>query len=131
MRKMTGCSETEPKSVKLATPRAQALTLFGPRTLVAGEAELRARVYTAVNPVNAIDDILLNDVVCAESDILRWRRARNKMIAENMRSPLENVLRGQIKSPMTLEELAAALVQERGLEPNRADEVARVYLREA
>jgi hypothetical protein len=40
----------------------------------AAYAELLARVHAAVQPVDMVDEILINDTVALQWDLLRWRR---------------------------------------------------------
>ena len=56
-------------------------SVFGPPLVLEGEDaaaydELLARVRAAVKPIDVIDEMLVNDVVCLQWETLRWRRVK-------------------------------------------------------
>ena len=60
-------------------------SLFGPPPILEGEDaaaydELFGRVCAAIKPVDVIDEMLANDVVCLHWDILRLRRLKTSLI---------------------------------------------------
>jgi len=66
--------------------------------------ELLARVYAAVQPVNIIEEILINDVVFLEWEVLRWRRLKLSAMQAIGRKALENFLVKQLESNYALHE---------------------------
>jgi len=101
-------SKSETKTVARGIPgRAQRGALFGPPLLLEGEDaaaydELLARVYAAVQPVNIIEEILINDFVFLEWEVLRWRRLKWSAMQETRRKALKNFLVKQLESDYAL-----------------------------
>ena len=59
--------------------------LFGSPVLLAGEDdatyyELLSRVRTAINPVDIIDEMFIDNVVSLEWEVLRWRRLKSSLM---------------------------------------------------
>jgi hypothetical protein len=103
-------SKSKPKTVERDIPgRAQLGALFGPPLLLEGEDaaaydELLARVYAAVQPLNIIEEILINDFVFLEWEVLRWRRLKWSVMQATRRKALENFLVKQLESNYALHE---------------------------
>jgi hypothetical protein len=84
--------------VTAAAGRVQRLPFFGPPPLLPGEDatvydELVARICAAVEPVDIIDEILLNDFIFLEWDILRLRRVKASLLKRASHESLEGFLR--------------------------------------
>ena len=83
--------------------------LFGPPLLLQGEDpaaydELLARVNAAVQPVNIIEEILINDFVFLEWEVLRGRRLKWSVMQAIGRKALQEFLVKQLESNYALHE---------------------------
>jgi hypothetical protein len=93
-------SQTKSKMSPLA--KVQSLTLFAPRQLVlqgedpAAYDELLGRVYSAVKPVDIIDEMLIADVVSSEWEVLRWRRLKSSLMQMRGLRAVEDFLSGHL-----------------------------------
>ena len=72
-------------------------SVFGPPLVLEGEDaaaydELFARVCAAVKPIDVIDEMLVNDVVCLQWETLRWRRVKLSLIKASLNTPLQYFL---------------------------------------
>jgi hypothetical protein len=89
---------------KSKTPLAkiQSQTLFGSRQLVLRDEdpalhdELLGRVYSAVRPVDFIDEMFIVDVVSLEWEVLRWRRLKSSLIQMRGLRAVEDFLKGYL-----------------------------------
>ncbi len=66
--------------ISAAAPAAR-MAPFGPPLLLEGEDavaydQLLARICTAVNPVDFIDEMFIADVIFLQWEVLRWRRLK-------------------------------------------------------
>jgi hypothetical protein len=80
-----------------SSSKAPSWRLFGPPPVLAGEDvdafdELFRRVSEAVQPVDAIDEILVADVVSLEWEVLRWRRLKAGLLRRRHASVDEQLL---------------------------------------
>jgi hypothetical protein len=66
--------------------------------------DLLARVYAAVQPVNIIEEILINDFVFLEWEVSRWRRLKWSAMQAIGRKALESFLVKQLESNYALHE---------------------------
>ena len=89
------------KRVKQSRPNpdksALDLSLFGPPQLLQGEnpeeyAELLARITAAANPLDAIEEIFVDDVTRLQWEILRWQRLKTSLIKKATSKALERFL---------------------------------------
>jgi hypothetical protein len=82
--------------VSTAAPAAR-LATFGPPLLIEGEDavaydQLLARICTAVNPVDIIDEMFISDVISLEWEVLRWRRLKLSLMGACGLKALEQFL---------------------------------------
>ena len=75
-------AESKSKSITLVPAR---LDLFGPPQLLDGEdaaayEKLRAHIYEAAKPADAIEEMFIADVVALQWEVLRWRRLKVGLI---------------------------------------------------
>jgi hypothetical protein len=98
-------SNANPKTKSKTSGRTpatlQRLRLFGPPPLLEGEDAaaydaLFAGVHAAVKPVDAIDEMLVADVVELEWEVLRWRRLESTLVRVYQREALKEFLDGQL-----------------------------------
>jgi hypothetical protein len=71
--------------------------LFGQPLLLEGEdpaayEELLARLYAAVEPLDVIDEIFIDDTISLQWDVLRWRRSKSSLIRARGLAALERFL---------------------------------------
>jgi hypothetical protein len=97
---------------KTVIPRR--LALFGRPLLLRGEDVaaydgLFAGVYTAVKPVDTLEEMLVADVVALEWEVLRWRRLKSTLLRECEREALETFLGGEIDYNLYSEDFADRL----------------------
>jgi hypothetical protein len=113
-------SRKSKNTTKVATSsvsgQAQRLALFGPPLLLEGEDaaaydELLARVYAAVQPVNIIEEILINDFVFLDWEVLRWRRWKFNLIRTLGLKALESFLAEKLEYDLYSEHFAADLTK--------------------
>jgi hypothetical protein len=89
--------------------QAQRLSLFGPPLLLEGEDgaaydELLGRICAAVKPADAIDEMLIVDIVALEWEVLRWRRLKRTLMREPGLKALKLFLIEQLESNYDLHE---------------------------
>jgi hypothetical protein len=106
-RKSKNTTKVATTSVSGQAPR---LALFGPPLLLEGEDataydELLARVNAAVQPVNIIEEILINDFVFLEWEVLRGRRLKWSVMQAIGRKALQEFLEKQLESNYALHEV--------------------------
>src|SRR6266478_5480458 len=107
--------KSESKTEIAAVPgQVQRLALFGPPLLLEGEDaaaydELLARVNAAVQSVNIIEEILINDFVVLEWEVLRWRRLKLSLIRTLGLKALESFLAKKLEYDLYSEHFAADL----------------------
>ena len=95
-------------------------SLFGPPPILDGEDaaaydELFGRVCAAIKPVDVIDEMLANDVVCLQWEILRLRRLKTSLIRAIGSKALEKFLSGVLDYDLyraDFEEILAETLQE-------------------
>jgi hypothetical protein len=95
-------------------------SLFGPPPILEGEDaaaydELFGRVCAAIKPVDVIDEMLANDVVCLQWEILRLRRLKTSLIRAIGSKALEKFLSGVLDYDLyrvDFEETLAETLQE-------------------
>ena len=89
------------KRVKQSRPNpdksASDLSLFGPPQLLQDEnseeyAELLARITAAAKPLDAIEEIFVDDVTRLQWEILRWQRLKTSLIKIATSKALERFL---------------------------------------
>jgi hypothetical protein len=100
-RRVAFVSTTNKSKTEIAAPtvpgRLQRLALFGPPILLEGEDaaaydQLLARIFTAVKPVDVIDEMFTADVLSLEWDVLRLRRLKWSLIRAPALEALEDFL---------------------------------------
>jgi hypothetical protein len=84
-------------------------SLFGPPPILEGEDaaaydELFGRVFAAVKPVDAIDEMFMADVVASEWEALRWRRLKLSLIRARALQALEGYLAPRLDSRLCREQ---------------------------
>jgi hypothetical protein len=128
------------KSMISAPARAHRLALFGPPLLLEGEDEaaydeLLAQFCAAIEPVNAIEEMFVADVLYLEWEILRWRRLKSSLLRANALEALEDILSEMISYGVyreAFEEGLADALQENLAEDESEDHahmLARKYVR--
>jgi hypothetical protein len=90
-------------------PRRSAL--FGRPLLLPGEAAaaydgLFAGIYAAVKPLDALQEMLVADVVALEWEVLRWRRLKSTLLRACQREALEEFLRARLDYDLYAEDFA-------------------------
>ena len=103
---MSSCGGVATSGVSGPTERR---AFFGPPLLLQGEDpaafdELLARVNAAVQPVNIIEEILINDFVFLEWEVLRGRRLKWSVMQAIGRKALQEFLVKQLESNYALHE---------------------------
>jgi hypothetical protein len=118
---------------KKDTPKAISRSgLFGPPPVLEGEDaaaydELLAHVCAAVGPIDVIDRIFINDVVCLQWEILRFRCLKTSLIRSIGFSALKKFLAKELDYDLyraDFEESLAEILQE-SLSEDQARELAR------
>ena len=89
-------------------------TLFGSPLLLRGEDAaaydgLFAGIRAAVNPLDALEEMLVADVVALQWEVLRWRRLKSTLLRACEREALETFLHGKIDYDLYAEDFAADL----------------------
>lgn len=77
-------------------------SMFGEPPLLAGENsadfdELHDRVRAAVKPADILEEIFIFDVVCAEWEILRWRRWKLSSVKVRAHNAFRSFFRGKAR----------------------------------
>jgi hypothetical protein len=93
----------------------------------AGYDELLRRVYAAIEPVDVIEDIFIEDVVSLEWEVLRWRRLKFSLIRSHTHQALTKFLGDHLEYSRYREEFTEDLTEilENTLPEDRAKDVAR------
>jgi hypothetical protein len=125
-----------PKDKSLTSAPVQRLELFGPPLLLEGEDaaiydELLARMYTAVKPVDIIDEMFLADLVVLEWEIVRLRRLKLSLLTASGHKALADFLTAKLDYDLyteAFEETLAEALQEK-LAEDEAQELAYQFVR--
>ena len=102
------------KSKTKAIIPGRRLALFGRPLLLPGEDSaaydgLFAGVHAAVKPVDALEEMLVADVVALEWQVLRWRRLKLSLLRACQCAALEHFLRDHIDYDLYAEDFADEL----------------------
>jgi len=125
------------------TPEVQPtrrLNLFGPPPLIGDEdpatyQKLFDRVQAAVKPEDAIDDVLIADIVQLEWELLRWRRLKTSLIEACRLGALEMFLRQHLGWELYSDRFEDQLLEAiqplfRGNQADTAKSLAHDYMRD-
>jgi D-alanyl-D-alanine dipeptidase len=110
-------SKTEPETQpKDAGVRRRLRTPFGRPLLLEGEDgaacdELLARVSVAVNPVDALDEMFIADIVFLEWEVLRWGRLKWSLIRARAEQELREFLDNKLDYDAYSESFARRLTE--------------------
>jgi hypothetical protein len=88
----------------------------GPPPILAGEDEpaydeLIGRVYAAIKPVDAIDEMLIADVVASEWEYLRWSRLKLSLIQACVAKGLKKFVSSKLDYDLHRERFVEDLTQ--------------------
>jgi hypothetical protein len=111
--------------------------LFGPPPVLDGEHaaaydELLARISAAVRPIDVIDRIFVNDIVCLQWEILRFRRLKASLIRSIGSGALEKFLAAELPYDLYKSDFEESLAEalEESLSEDQARELARQCARD-
>jgi hypothetical protein len=109
-------SKPKTKSMTSAPTRGQRFGFFGPPPVLEGEDpalydKLVGRMYTAVKPVDIIDELFVADLVSLDWEIERWRRLKARLLLASQHDKLHEFLKQRLDYEAYAEDFAAALAE--------------------
>src|SRR5262245_23554683 len=118
-------TKSKTKAMIPAAPRQ--LQLFGRPPMLQGENaatydELFAGIRAAVKPIDAVDEMLVADVVALQWEVLRWRRRKSILLRACERKALEGFLKAKLDHDQYADDFADDLT--RILEDNLPEDLA-------
>jgi hypothetical protein len=135
---MSNAKPNTKSKTKAMIPR-QRPTLFGRPLLLQGEDAaaydgLFAGIHAAVKPLDALEEMLVADVVALQWEVLRWRRLESTLVRECQRDALKEFLCDHLSYDVYAEDFADDLAStlKDNLPRDQADtaeQLARAYAR--